>query len=136
MRVLITLAAALSLATGIAFAQEAKPADDSQAWFASSTALTQKTGEGIYNAVCISCHMPEGKGAKGAGDYPALASNEMLESADYPIYMIVKGRGAMPALGGVLNDEQIAEVVNYVRTHFGNDYKEDPATAEMVAGSR
>jgi hypothetical protein len=31
-----------------------------------------------------------------------------------------------------LTDEQIAAVVNYVRTHFGNDFK-DPTTAKEVA---
>ena len=28
----------------------------------------------------------------------------------------------MPPLGAYLNDSQIANVVNYVRTHFGNHY--------------
>lgn len=136
MRVLITLAAALALGSTAASAQDTTAGDDSQAWFASSSVLTQSTGKGIYDAVCTSCHMADGAGAVGAGHYPALADNEMLEFADYPIYMVVHGSGAMPPLGGVLNDEQIAQVVNYIRTHFGNDYQDEPATADMVAGAR
>lgn len=140
MRALITLAASALVLVGIAIAQEAAPvappADDSQAWFQSSSVLTQKTGEGIYNAVCASCHMPKGEGAVGAGAYPALANNENLSGADYPIYLVVHGMGAMPPLGTVLDDQQIAEVVNYIRTNFGNDYPEDPATAEMVEATR
>ncbi|ODT73287.1 MAG: hypothetical protein ABS75_01025 [Pelagibacterium sp. SCN 63-23] len=136
MRFLITLAAAASLMVGAAVAQDAAATDDSKAWFASSSVLTQKTGEGIYNAVCASCHMAQGEGAVGAGEYPKLAENDTLEFADYPIYMVVKGGGAMPPLGGVLNDEQVAEVVNYIRTHFGNDYQDEPATPEMVAAVR
>ncbi|MHA6691015.1 c-type cytochrome [Devosia sp. A449] len=133
----IAAAAALvsMLATGAALAQDAA-ADDSKAWFGSSSVLTQQTGKGLYEAVCASCHMSKGEGAVGAGAYPALANNETLEFADYPIYMIVKGQKAMPPLGGIMNDEQIAAVVNYIRTNFGNNYADEPATAEMVAAAR
>lgn len=140
MRTVTAFTVSALMLVGIAVAQEAAPAttqvDDSQAWFQSSSVLTQKSGEGIYNAVCASCHMPQGEGAVGAGAYPALAVNENLAGADYPIYLVVHGMGAMPPLGGVLDDQQIADVVNYIRTHFGNDYPEDPATAEMVANTR
>ena len=66
--------------------------------------------------------MPDGKGAVGAGHYPALANNPKLASAAYPVVMVVNGRGAMPSFGSGLSDAQIADVVNYVRTHFGNAY--------------
>lgn len=97
--------------------------------------FTQKTGQEIYDQVCISCHMAQGKGAQGAGLYPALAKNPKLAAAGYPIYMVMVGNKGMPGLGGVLNDEQIAEVVNYIRTHFGNDYP-DKTTAKDVAAQR
>lgn len=110
------------------------------AYFADSARLTQQGGEAVYHAVCSGCHMPEGEGAVGAGMYPALAENEMLEFPEYPIYVIVNGQKAMPPLGGVLSDEQIAEVTNYIRSHFGNDYVEGEngiaATPEDVAGVR
>src|SRR5690606_18385156 len=66
MRVLITLAAALVLGSTAASAQDTTAGDDSQAWFASSSVLTQSTGKGIYDAVCTSCHMADGAGAVGA----------------------------------------------------------------------
>ncbi|KKB11451.1 hypothetical protein VE25_12695 [Devosia geojensis] len=130
-------AAVLASLAPLALAQEGtKPeADDSAALFASPSVLTQKTGAGIYGAVCAGCHMPEGQGAVGAGAYPALADNPTLEFPEYPIHIIVHGQAAMPPLGSVLDDEQIAAVVEYIRTHFGNDYAE-PVTAEMVAGAR
>ena len=28
----------------------------------------------------------------------------------------------MPPLGQMMSDQQVADVVNYVRTHFGNSY--------------
>jgi mono/diheme cytochrome c family protein len=37
----------------------------------------------------------------------------------------------MPSFKGMLSDEQIAAVVGYVRSHFGNDYK-DAISAEDV----
>lgn len=124
----IAAAAMLALCASPVLAQDA-------ALFASPSKLTQTGGEAIYNAICAGCHMPEGRGAVGAGKYPALAENENLESAGYPIYVIIHGQKAMPALGGVLDDEQIAAVVGYIRTHFGNDYAE-PVTAQEVTDSR
>ncbi|WP_439561390.1 c-type cytochrome [Roseinatronobacter sp.] len=111
-------------------------ADDSDAWFESRSVLTQQTGEGIYKAVCASCHMPDGQGATGAARYPALADNPTLEFPEYAVMLTLHGQAAMPPLRGVLDDEQIAEVVNYIRTSFGNDYPDDPATPEMVSQTR
>ncbi len=127
------LAIAVTLTAGAAAAQQA---DDSQAWFESPSRLTQQTGEGIYNAVCVACHMPGGEGAIGAGEYPALAGNEAIAFPDYPIYITVHGQAAMPPLGSILDDAQVAAVVNYIRTSFGNEFTEDPATPEMVAEIR
>lgn len=80
-------------------------------------------GEAIYRHVCQSCHMPDGKGAVGAGaQFPALAGNPKLKSAEYPAYVVLNGFGGMPWFAGLLNDQQVANVVNYVRTHFGNHY--------------
>jgi mono/diheme cytochrome c family protein len=81
-------------------------------------------GEAIYKGVCQGCHMSDAKGAVGAGLYPALAKDENLETAAYPVAMVLKGQKAMPGLGMQLDDQQVADVVNYVRTHFGNKYKD------------
>jgi mono/diheme cytochrome c family protein len=75
--------------------------------------------------------MPNAKGAVGAGAYPALANNARLGASLYPIMMVVNGQRAMPSFGADLTDEQVANVVNYVRTHFGNHYK-DPVTPAAV----
>ncbi|MBS0999517.1 cytochrome c [Acetobacter persici] len=80
-------------------------------------------GEAIYRHICQSCHMPDGKGAVGAGaQFPALAGNPKLKSAQYPAYVVLNGFGGMPWFAGLLDDQQVANVVNYVRTHFGNHY--------------
>ena len=54
-------------------------------------------GEAIYKGVCAGCHMPDAKGAVGAGMYPALAKNENLETAAYPVGIVLKGQKAMPS---------------------------------------
>ena len=84
----------------------------------------QQTGEDIYKGVCQGCHMPDAKGAVGAGMYPALAGDPNLETAGYPVGVVVKGQKAMPSFAEYFDDAQIANVVNYVRTHFGNKYKD------------
>jgi mono/diheme cytochrome c family protein len=93
--------------------------------------FAEKSGAELYANVCQGCHMPDGRGASGAGSYPSLAGDKTLEARGYPVSVIVNGQRAMPAVGAMMSDEQIAAVVNYVRTHFGNDYP-DAVTAEDV----
>jgi mono/diheme cytochrome c family protein len=88
--------------------------------FANPFRFTQRDGEQIYRSVCQGCHMPDGQGAVGAGAYPALAANRRLESSGYAALLVINGQRAMPPFGRMLDDEQVAAVVNYVRTHFGN----------------
>ena len=75
--------------------------------------------------------MPDGKGATGAATYPSLAQDRNLESGGYPVYVVVRGQRAMPAIGAMMSDDQVAAVVNYVRSHFGNQYQ-DLVTADDV----
>ena len=87
--------------------------------------------------------MPHGEGAIGAGHYPKLAGDAALASWRYVALTVLGGRHGMPAFGAAggpgwdgptvrLSDAQVAEVVNYVRSHFGNHWK--PAVkADQVA---
>ncbi|MCU1726877.1 cytochrome c [Pseudomonas sp. 7P_10.2_Bac1] len=96
-----------------------------------SDQFEEQTGEALFNQVCQGCHMAEGQGAHGAGAYPALASNPKLGAKVYPVYMVASGQGGMPGFKKYMDDQQIAAVVNYVRTHFGNQYA-DTVTVEEV----
>ena len=78
--------------------------------------------------------MPGGRGAAGAGAFPALANNPKLSVSGYPVTMVLNGHGGMPWFNGVLTPEQIAAVVNFVRTNFGNHY-DDAVTPEFVAAA-
>jgi mono/diheme cytochrome c family protein len=103
----------------------------SAAHFSPFFRFTEQSGEQLFANVCQGCHMPDGKGAAGAGTYPSLTSNKNLEAGGYPVTIVVRGQRAMPPFGAMMSDDQVAAVVNYLRTHFGNDYK-DAVTAEDV----
>ena len=77
--------------------------------------------------------MPDARGAVGAGMYPALARNAKLEVAGYPVAVVLNGQKAMPEFGSMLSDQQVADIVNYVRTHFGNNYKDQVTVADVTA---
>ncbi len=96
-------------------------------------AFPQQTGEQIYKGICQGCHMPDAKGAVGAGAYPALAGNKKLAAKAYPALVLVKGQKAMPEFGTMLSDDQIANVVNYIRSNFGNSYPDMETPAEVKA---
>jgi putative membrane-bound dehydrogenase-like protein len=91
-------------------------------------------GETLYEMACLACHQPEAKGLPGV--YPPLSESAwargdksrlikiVLHGLTGPIEVKGKkygGPGAvpMPAMGG-LTDQQIAEVLTYVRSAFGN----------------
>jgi mono/diheme cytochrome c family protein len=100
---------------------------------ATAAAFSAPAGEDLFMRVCAACHMPDGKGAEGAGRYPALAGNPRLNSGTYPVYVVMNGMNGMPPLGEMMSDEQVADVVNYVRTHFGNEYPDMVKPADVSA---
>ena len=103
-------------------AASAASAQSSDGSFMSSRRFMQRDGEVIYRTVCQSCHMAAAEGAVGAGAYPALANDPKLAAAGYSVLVVVNGSKDMPPFGALLDDEQVAAVVNYVRSHFGNSY--------------
>jgi mono/diheme cytochrome c family protein len=119
--------------TLLASAVVALPMAEAQEIYAGK--FPQQTGEDLFRNICQGCHMPDAKGAIGAGAYPALAANPRLAAAIYPISVVLHGQRAMPPFGESLSDEQVANVINYVRTNFGNHYK-DTVTPAAVAARR
>jgi putative membrane-bound dehydrogenase-like protein len=105
-------------------------------------------GEAIYETACLPCHQPDGKGL--AGVYPPLAGSEwvrgdisrliriVLHGLEGPITVAGQTYGGpgsvpMPAMGG-LADEQIANVLTYVREEFGA--KAGPVSVSQVQAIR
>lgn len=109
-------------------------------------ALAHADGEQVFRHICQGCHMPDARGATGAGTYPALAGDPKLASATFAAEIVLVGRRDMPSFGPRpdlqgfdamrhvdLNDAQIAAVVNYVRSHFGNHYADTIGAADVAA---
>jgi mono/diheme cytochrome c family protein len=84
------------------------------------------SGKAVYEDNCSSCHQSDGKGR--AGTVPALAGNDVVTAREpYNVVMaILEGFpaqgswGAMGSFAKTLNDDQIADVTNYVRTAWNN----------------
>lgn len=72
-------------------------------------------GRAIYTN-CAACH-----GREGQGDFaPPLASDQNLKNTGYVISHILTGSANMPSFREQLSSGEIAAVVNYVRSHWGN----------------
>jgi mono/diheme cytochrome c family protein len=107
------------------------PDDAADGAFVSRGTFSEKSGEAMYRRVCAACHMPDAKGAIGAGQYPALAGNKNIQVSAYPVYVILHGLNGMPAIGEMMTDQQVADVTNYIRTNFGNKYRGTVTAAEV-----
>jgi mono/diheme cytochrome c family protein len=125
----------LAMASGLGLGSLSLDAAAPSVSFGDPARFVVTEGADIYRAACQGCHMPDGQGAVGAGRYPALANNPRLQAAAYPAYVVINGQRAMPEFGSMLNDEQVAAVVRYIRTNFGNQFNE-PVTADDVKGFR
>jgi mono/diheme cytochrome c family protein len=93
--------------------------------------LAMKIGQQIYADECAACHKADGKGTPGL--FPALAGTSLAQQRDPTSLLHVVLRGtpglatpkaptaaAMPAFAWVLNDDQVAAVLTYVRNSWGN----------------
>jgi mono/diheme cytochrome c family protein len=98
--------------------------------------FTEQGGSDLFANVCAACHQPDAKGAAGAAAYPPLAADKKLASAGFMLDVLFAGLRGMPPLGGMMSDEQVADVVNYVRTHFGNSYAGAVSAAQVAAARR
>jgi mono/diheme cytochrome c family protein len=96
----------------------------------------EQGGAALFAAVCAGCHQPDASGASGAGDYPPLAGNKDIASSEYLERLLFKGQRGMPAVGQMMSDQQVADVINYVRSHFGNAYGDAVSPADVEAARR
>ena len=98
----------------------------------SATALAA-TPSALFNDNCSACHQTTGKGVKGA--FPALAGSPLVQGASAPLTAtVLAGRAGMPAFKDDLSDLELASVLTYVRTSWGNKGK--PVSASDVAAAR
>lgn len=72
-------------------------------------------GQRIYNQHCIGCH---GMGGNSAiPNAPNFARGERLMQPDMALMATIKaGKMTMPSFNGILRDQQILDVIAYLRT--------------------
>ena len=86
---------------------------------ASGSSISTAVGQSLYAQKCVACHKANGT---GGGPFPALAGNKDVnaENAARMIGIIKNGSGIMPSWKGQLSNADIAAVVTYVRSAWGN----------------
>jgi mono/diheme cytochrome c family protein len=132
---------ALGIVTLIASATAASPvaADDASSKnpaMSHGWEFAEQGGADLYSHVCAACHQADANGAVGAGAYPPLAGDKKLVSTDFMLIDLFRGLKGMPPVGDMMTDAQVADVINYVRTHFGNSYPGAISTADVAAARR
>lgn len=85
-------------------------------------------GEEIYADFCLQCHMHNGQGVPGS--FPPLAKSDYLKNINQSIHAIKYGLNGPITVNGKnynsnmisqgLDDEEIADVMNYILRSWGN----------------
>ena len=133
MKTCLTIFACLSLS--VAVAQTKKPA--------TKPAMTKSNGQLVYEQNCLACHQASGSGVPNLNP-PLRETDWVLGDKTRLINVLLKGLqgqeiegdmydNAMPA-HDFLTDTQIADVLTYVRSSFGN--KAGAVTVEEVKAVR
>ena len=102
-------------------------------------------GATVYDKQCVQCHGEQGEGVAGA--YPRLAGNRAvtMESPANLVHVVLEGGFppatpgnprpfGMPPLATTLNDDDIAAVLSFIRSSWGN--QADAVTAYEVSRYR
>jgi cytochrome c oxidase cbb3-type subunit 2 len=102
-------------------------------------------GKALFTANCAACHQANGEGLPGA--FPSLKGDDVVNDADptEQLHAVLHGlQGArvggvvysspMPPFGAALSDADVANIVDYERSSWGNHGA--PVTAEQVAALR
>ena len=104
-----------------------------------SKEILMEKGKRVYSQTCFACHQATGLGLPGV--FPPLAKSDyLMADKDRAIRGIIKGQSGPMTVNGVqfngvmppvmINDEQIAQVLTYVRNEWGN--KGDIVTLDDV----
>jgi len=122
-------------------AQGTSPERSSTALPSAESSLLLSLGKPIYDRQCAGCHGATGQGMPP--NYPRLAGNQSIEmsSAVNAIRMVLNGGYppgtagnprpyGMPPFAQRLSDDEVAAVVTYIRTSWGN--RGDPVTARQA----
>jgi mono/diheme cytochrome c family protein len=116
--------AALLLAVAMGFSGAARPAEDTEALPRDSAEASTVRGSIVFRTYCVLCHGSDGRGdGRAAKLYtPRPANLTVSPFGDAYKEMIIRGGGAsvgrssfMPPWGGELSEEQIHDLVIFLR---------------------
>lgn len=113
------------------------------------SSASKERGKTVYMQVCFACHQPTGMGLPNM--FPPLAGSNWVKAkkADRMIRIVLHGLNGpvqvngvpfttpaplMPPQGAALSDQQIADVLTYVRAEFGGGASE--VTVDQVKAIR
>jgi len=72
-------------------------------------------GSAIYASHCVSCHGGDGSG-EVAGT-PSFRGGKLMSKSEFELRDKIRmGKALMPGFGGILTQQQIEDVVTYIRT--------------------
>ena len=112
---------------------ETKAANE-EASASSSSAMNNHPGKKVYNSICLACHMADGSGVPGM--HPPLIETEWVSGdKERLIDLVLNGMEGKIEVNGEtynsimppnshLTDQQIADVLTYIRKSFGNNSSE------------
>jgi mono/diheme cytochrome c family protein len=96
-------------------------------------ALAAPSGLQLFGDNCAACHQRNGMGIPGA--FPALKGDKFVNGDTKALSQtVLNGRGGMPAFKTALSDADLATVLTFVRSSWGN--KGAPVTPAQVAAAR
>lgn len=112
--------------------------------FAQDSTLEEsmQRGSEIYFDFCVTCHMEQGEGV--AKTFPPLAKSDyLMENREKSIRGVKYGQSGELIVNGVtynsimtpmgLEDEEIADVINFILNSWGNSSKDMVTTEEVAA---
>jgi mono/diheme cytochrome c family protein len=84
-----------------------------------SPAVWAEDAAAVYKAKCAMCHGPDGKGDTPTGKamkVASLVSDEVQKKTDAQLIdSTTNGKNKMPAFKGKLTDDQIKDLIKYIR---------------------
>jgi mono/diheme cytochrome c family protein len=87
---------------------------------AGTISFAQSPGADTYKSKCQMCHAADGSGSTPAGKSTKavpFSSPDIVSKSDADLIAITKnGKGKMPAYASKLTDNQITDVIAYIRT--------------------
>jgi mono/diheme cytochrome c family protein len=130
MKKIFALTLMLGFSTSLLFAQAKKPVRKTTAKPAAGLSSSIASGNKLFTVYCVSCHQADGGGVQNLNP-PLIKTKYVLGDKVKLAGIVLNGfsdnveidgntySNTMPALS-VLKDQEVADILTYVRNSFGN----------------